>query len=197
MLKVGLTGNMGCGKSTVARMFKELSLYVFDADEIIKGFYEERGEVYRKLVEAFGDSILDSEGNIDRKKLSSVVFMDREKLRLLENITHRALYEKLEKDFKKLPEDAVVIVEATLLIEKGTYKDYDKLIVVYAPYEICKRRAVLKGFSEEDFERRWAHQMPIEEKLKYADLIIDNSGSIEETKEQVKRVYQELKLSAK
>ncbi len=197
MLKVGLTGNLGCGKSTVAKMFKELSLYVFDADEIIRGFYEEKGEVYRKLVEAFGDSILDSEGNIDRKKLSSVVFMDREKLRLLENITHRALYEKLEKDFKRLPEDAVVIVEATLLIEKGTYKDYDKLIVVYAPYEICKRRAILKGISEEDFERRWAHQMPIEEKLKYADFIIDNSGSIEETKEQVKRVYQELKLSAK
>ncbi len=197
MLKVGLTGNLGCGKSTVAKMFKELSLYVFDADEIIRGFYEEKGEVYRKLVEAFGDSILDSEGNIDRKKLSSVVFMDREKLRLLENITHRALYEKLEKDFKRLPEDTVVIVEATLLIEKGTYKDYDKLIVVYAPYEICKRRAILKGISEEDFERRWAHQMPIEEKLKYADFIIDNSGSIEETKEQVKRVYQELKLSAK
>ncbi len=197
MLKVGLTGNLGCGKSTVAKMFKELSLYVFDADEIIRGFYEEKGEVYRKLVEAFGDSILDSEGNIDRKKLSSVVFMDREKLRLLENITHRALYEKLEKDFKRLPEDTVVIVEATLLIEKGTYKDYDKLIVVYAPYEICKRRAILTGISEEDFERRWAHQMPIEEKLKYADFIIDNSGSIEETKEQVKRVYQELKLSAK
>ncbi|MFN3814407.1 MAG: dephospho-CoA kinase, partial [Aquificaceae bacterium] len=116
---------------------------------------------------------------------------------LLEDITHRALYKKLEEDLKKLPKDALVIVEATLLIEKGTYKDYDKLIVVYAPYEVCKRRAMLKGISEEDFERRWANQMPMEEKLRYADFVIDNSGSIEDTKEQVNKVYQELRLSAR
>jgi len=189
MLKVGLTGNIGCGKSTVASIFKSLGAYVFDADKIVRGFYEEKGEVYKKVVEAFGREILDQEGNIDRKKLADLVFGDREKLRILEEITHEALYERLKEEFKKLPEDALVLVEASLLIEKGSYKDYDKLIVVYAPYEVCKERAIKAGFSEEDFERRWRLQLPPEEKVKYAHYVIDNSGSLEDTIRQVKEVY--------
>lgn len=192
MLKVGLTGNIGCGKSTVARMFKELGAYTFDADAIIRGFYQEKGEVYRKVVEAFGEGILDKEGNIDRKKLADLVFSDINKLRLLESITHRALYERLEEEFRRLPQDAIAIVEASLLVEKGTYKNYDRLIVVYAPYEVCKERAIKSGFSSEDFERRWKNQMPPEEKLKYADFVIDNSESLEDTQKQVKKVYREL-----
>lgn len=192
MLKVGLTGNIGCGKSTVARMFKELGAYTFDADAIIRGFYQEKGEVYRKVVEAFGEGILDKEGNIDRKKLADLVFSDINKLRLLESITHKALYERLEEEFRRLPQDAIAIVEASLLVEKGTYKNYDRLIVVYAPYEVCKERAIKSGFSSEDFERRWKNQMPPEEKLKYADFVIDNSESLEDTQKQVKKVYREL-----
>ncbi|ADO45356.1 dephospho-CoA kinase [Hydrogenobacter thermophilus TK-6] len=192
MLKVGLTGNIGCGKSTVARMFMELGAYTFDADAIIRTFYQEKGEVYRKVVEAFGEGILDKEGNIDRKKLADLVFLDINKLRLLESITHKALYERLEEEFRRLPQDAIAIVEASLLVEKGTYKNYDRLIVVYAPYEVCKERAIKSGFSSEDFERRWKNQMPPEEKLKYADFVIDNSGSLESTQKQVKKVYREL-----
>ncbi|MCS7284262.1 MAG: dephospho-CoA kinase [Hydrogenobacter thermophilus] len=192
MLKVGLTGNIGCGKSTVARMFMELGAYTFDADAIIRAFYQEKGEVYRKVVEAFGEGILDKEGNIDRKKLADLVFLDINKLRLLESITHKALYERLEEEFRRLPQDAIAIVEASLLVEKGTYKNYDRLIVVYAPYEVCKERAIKSGFSSEDFERRWKNQMPPEEKLKYADFVIDNSGSLESTQKQVKKVYREL-----
>ncbi|QWK19700.1 MAG: dephospho-CoA kinase [Hydrogenobacter thermophilus] len=191
MLKVGLTGNIGCGKSTVARMFKELGAYTFDADAIIRGFYQEKGEVYKKVVEAFGEGILDKEGNIDRKKLADLVFSDITKLRLLESITHKALYERLEEEFRRLPQDAIAIVEASLLVEKGTYKNYDRLIVVYAPYEVCKERAIKSGFSSEDFERRWKNQMPPEEKLKYADFVIDNSESLEDTQKQVKKVYSE------
>ncbi len=193
MLKVGLTGNIGCGKSTVARMLSELSCYVFDADQIIRGFYQERGEVYRKVVELFGDDILDSRGNIDRKKLAQRVFEDRQKLLLLEEITHSALYEHLDKAFKDLPPSAIAVVEATLLVEKGTYKNYDKLIVVYAPYQVCKERALKKGFSEEDFERRWKNQMPMEEKVRYADFVIDNSDGLEETRRQVMEVYSKLR----
>lgn len=192
MLKVGLTGNIGCGKSTVARTFMELGAYTFDADAIIRAFYQEKGEVYRKVVEAFGEGILDKEGNIDRKKLADLVFLDINKLRLLESITHKALYERLEEEFRRLPQDAIAIVEASLLVEKGTYKNYDRLIVVYAPYEVCKERAIKSGFSSEDFERRWKNQMPPEEKLKYADFVIDNSGSLESTQKQVKKVYREL-----
>jgi dephospho-CoA kinase len=192
MLKVGLTGNIGSGKSTVASMFKELGAYVFDADLIIKSFYEEKGEVYRKVLETFGKEVLDLMGNIDRKKLANIVFSDREKLKVLEDITHTALYKRLDEEFKNLPQNAIAIVEASLLVEKGTYKNYDRLIVVYAPYQVCKERALRSGFSEEDFERRWKHQMPPEEKVKYAHFVIDNSDGLEYTKRQVIKVYEEL-----
>ena len=84
-------------------------------------------------------------------------------------------------------------MEASLLVEKGSYKKFDKLVVVYAPYEVCKERALKRGLSPEDFERRWRLQMPIEKKVKFADYVIDNSGSLERTYEQVKKIYQKLK----
>ncbi len=191
-LKVGLTGNIGCGKSTVAKIFKELGAFTFDADKIIHSFYKKGHPVYEKVVSIFGKEILDDKGNIDRKKLADIVFRDKKKLEELEKITHKALYEYLEREFEKLPGNAIAIVEASLIIEKGTYKNYDKVIVVYAPFEVCKKRCIERGMTEEDFLRRWKNQMDIEEKKKYADYVIDNSGSLEETKKQVKKVYKEL-----
>ena len=193
MLKVGLTGNIGSGKSTVAKMFCQLSCYVYDADEIIKGFYTQRGEVYKEVVKIFGKGILDEKGDIDRKKLAYRVFSNREELKKLEEITHRALYEYLDEAFGKLPKDSIAIVEAALLVEKGTYKNYDRLIVVYAPYEVCKERSIKKGILEEDFQKRWDLQIPPEEKIKYAHFVIDNSDGLEETRKQVYRVYIKLK----
>lgn len=193
MKKIALTGNIGCGKSTVAKIFEELGAKVIDADEVIRSFYRKGHPIYSKVLEEFGEEILDSEGNIDRKKLADIVFNDREKLRKLEEITHRALYEELESFYRSLPEDSVVIVEASLLIEKGTYKNYDKTVVVYAPYEVCKERALKRGFSEEDFERRWRNQMDIEEKVKYADYVIDNSMDLERTREQVVEAFKRIK----
>ena len=193
MKRVGLTGNIGCGKSTVAQMFRQLGAYVVDADKLIHSFYKKGHPVFEKVVKVFGGEILDREGNIDRRKLADIVFKDEKKLRKLEEITHRALYEEVERITKTLPENSVFILEASLLVEKGTYKNYDKLIVVYAPYEVCKERALKRGMSEEDFERRWRKQLPVEEKLKYADYVIDNSGTMEETYRQVKRVYEEIK----
>ncbi len=193
MKKIALTGNIGCGKSTVASLFKKLGAFTVDADKLIHGFYRKGHPVHKKVVELFGESILDDAGNIDRKKLANIVFSDESKLRLLEKITHRELYKELDKIFSSLPEDAVVLVEASLLIEKGTYKNYDKTIVVYAPYEVCLERALKKGFAEEDFKRRWEKQMPIEEKVKFADFVIDNSGPLEDTERQVKEVYKLIK----
>lgn len=187
MLKIALTGNLASGKSTVARLFKEAGFYVFDADKIIRQFYEERGEVYKKVVEAFGRYILDEAGSVDRKKLADLVFEDKEKLKLLEDITHKTLYKKLEEEFKRLPPCGVAVIEASLLIEKGTYKNYHATLLVYATYEVCKSRAIKAGYSPEDFERRWKYQMPPEEKLRYANFIIDNRGS---SKDLEKRVFE-------
>ncbi|RMH04247.1 MAG: dephospho-CoA kinase [Aquificota bacterium] len=193
MLRVGLTGNIGSGKSTVGKFLKECGFYLFDADSIIKSFYEEKGEVYKKVVSVFGKEVLDSQGNIDRKKLAHIVFSDKEKLKVLEDITHSALYERLEEEFKKLPPKSVAVVEATLIVEKGTMDKYHALVVVYAPYEVCKARALMAGYTDEDFERRWKNQMPPEEKLRYGDFLIDNTKDIQSLKSRVNQICSVLK----
>jgi len=191
--RIGLTGNLGSGKSTVAQMFGKLGAYVYDADKIIHSFYRKGHPVYEKVVDRFGDRILNDEGTVDRSKLARIVFSSDEDLAFLEELTHSHLYRYLEKEFSELPGDAIAIVEASLLVEKGTYRNYDGLVVVYTPLEICLKRAVEKGMSPEDAERRLRHQLPPEEKVKVADWVIDNSGSLEETRRQVERVYEEIK----
>ncbi len=193
MKRIGLTGNLGCGKSTVAKLFKELGAVVYDADRIIHGFYKKGHPVYQNVIEHFGEGILDTEGNIDRSKLAEIVFANREELSFLEQLTHTHLYKFLDEEFSKLPEDAVAIVEASLLIEKGTYKNYDGLVVVYAPLEVCLERAVGKGMSREEAKRRLSHQLPPEEKLKVADWVIDNTGNLKETKKQVIEVFEQIR----
>ena len=185
MLKIALTGNIGSGKSTVAKIFKECGFYVYDADKIIKDFYQERGEVYKEVVKVFGGGILSEDGGIDRQRLADVVFKDKQKLELLESITHSALYRKLEEEFSKLPKKTVAIVEASLVLEKKSQDRYHFVVLVYAPYEVCKLRAIKKGIKEQDFQRRWINQMDPKEKLKKANYIIDNSQDIEKTKERV------------
>ena len=193
MKRIALTGNLGSGKSTVGRMLEDLGGVVIDADRIIHSFYKKGHPVLSEVVDLLGEEILDEEGNGDRKKIASVVFRDPEKLKGLEEITHRALYEELERIYAGLPEDSIVFIEAALLIEKGTYKNYDRTVVVYAPYEVCRDRALRKGMSEEEFESRWRFQMPPEEKVKVADYVIDNSGSLEETRRQVREVFEAIR----
>ncbi|WP_448583622.1 dephospho-CoA kinase [Thermocrinis sp.] len=188
MLKIALTGNIGSGKSTVAKLFEDCGFYVYDADRIIKDFYKEKGEVYKRIVEVFGQEVLSEDGNIDTKKLADIVFSDKEKLSILENITHSALYGRLEEIFKTLPKDAVAIVEASLVLEKKSKGRYDFVVLVYAPYEVCKLRSLAKGMTQEDFERRWKNQMSPEEKLRLADYIVDNSKDLERTKERIKEL---------
>jgi len=189
--KIALTGNIGCGKSTVGEILRELGAFVVDADKLIHSFYRKGHPVYEKVLSIFGKAVLNEEGEIDRKKLATIVFGDTQKLRKLEEITHKALYEELERLYEKAG-GKLFVVEASLVIEKGNKDKFDKVVVVYAPYEVCKERAKRRGFSEEDFERRWRLQLPPEEKIKHGDYVIDNSRSLEETKKQVIELYRKL-----
>ena len=193
LLRVGLTGNLGSGKSTVLNFFRELGAITYDADKVIHSLYRRGTETYMEVVKAFGEGILKGDGQIDRKKLAEIVFRDKAKLRKLEEISHRALYNYLEGEFKKIGE-GIVVVEATLLMEKGSCRRFDFCLLVYAPKELCKERALKKGYTEEEFERRWSFQFEPQKKKKLAHFIIDNSNSLEETRRRTREVFRSLKL---
>ncbi len=193
MKRIGLTGNLGCGKSTVASMFRNLGALVVDADDIIRSFYKKESPIFKSLIKLLGNEVIGEEGNIDRKKVADKVFTNEIMLRELERLTHEEFYRKLEAIESKNRNEDILIVEASLIFEKGSEKRYDKIIVVYAPKEVCRERAIKKGISLEDFERRIRFQMDIEEKKQKADYIVDNSNGLDYTKRQVLKLYNLLK----
>ncbi len=194
MKKIGLTGSIGTGKSTVAKMFQELGAYVIDADKIVHELLK-REDVKEKIKEAFGD-VFDNKGEVDRKKLASIVFNNPEKKKVLENILHPLVFQEINRFFKEIEEKdphAVAIAEVPLMIETGSYKNYDKIIVVYAPEELQLKRLLEKGMSKEEAIKRIKSQMPIDEKVKYADIVIENTSTLEDLRKKVKEVYKKLK----
>ncbi|MCS7083923.1 MAG: dephospho-CoA kinase [Aquificaceae bacterium] len=194
MLKLGLTGNIASGKSTVGKLFQRLGAYYFDADEIIKSLYRKDQELYAKVLKHFGSTILDERGEIDRRILANLVFSDIAKLKTLEELTHAALYEYLSAQFLKIPKNAIAIVEATLLIEKGTYRHYDAIILVYSKFEDCLKRGIMRGMTPEDFFRRWRHQLSPDIKTRFAHFIIKNNSSERELLRRAEEVFNTFKL---
>ncbi len=194
MKKIGLTGSIGTGKSTVAKIFQELGAYVIDADKIVHELLK-RDDVKEKIREAFGD-VFDSKGEVDRKKLASIVFNNPEKKKVLESILHPLVFQEINRFFKEVEEkdpEAVAIAEVPLMIETGSYKNYDKIIVVYAPEELQLKRLLEKGMSKEEAIKRIKSQMPIDEKVKYADIVIENTSTLEDLRKKVEEVYKKLK----
>ena len=194
MKKIGLTGSIGTGKSTVAKIFQEFGAYVIDADKIVHELLK-RKDVKEKIREAFGD-VFDSKGEVDRKKLASIVFNNPEKKKILENILHPLVFQEINRFFKEVEKKdpkAVAIAEVPLMIETGSYKNYDKIIVVYAPEELQLKRLLEKGMSKEEAIKRIKSQMPIDEKVKYADIVIENTSTLEDLRKKVEEVYKKLK----
>lgn len=197
MLKVGLTGSIGTGKTTVLDIFRELGAYVIDADSIVHQLLE-REDIKRKIAKEFGN-VFNAEGKIDRKKVADIVFSDKEKKKKLEEIIHPEVFKQINRFFeevKKKDPHGVAIAEVPLMIETGSYKNYDIIIVVYASEKVQLERLTKKGLSREDALRRIKAQMPIEEKVKYADIVIENTGSIQKLKKEVKKIYEVLKTIA-
>jgi len=204
VVRVGLTGGIACGKSTVAGIFAELGANIVDADAIVHELYRPGEEVYQELIKRFGREILMPDGGIDRGKLANAAF-DGGRVAELNQIVHPAVLRRQEqwmRDAGTQDPNAIVIVEATLILEAGARDRFDKIVVVTcAPEQKTQRLARRAGLSETaaraEVERRTKAQFSDEEKARRADFVIDNSGPIEATRRQVQNVFRELKTFAK
>ena len=197
MIYLGLTGNIACGKSSVAALFEKLGCYSIDADELSRKVMSKGEKAYEQIVEAFGESVLKENGELDRPLIKRIVFNDETERKTLESIVHPAILEaeqKLAGEIKGKDNKAIIITQAALSVEAGTYKRFDTLIVVYAD-EKCQLERLLKrdGINRDIAEKMIASQMHYEEKVKFADFIIDNSGSLESLENEVNRVYSDIK----
>ena len=196
MLRVGLTGSIAVGKSHVLSVLKELGCETFDADKIAHTMMEPGREAYQDVVREFGNSVVASDGSIDRAKLGAIVFADATRRKRLNEIVHPRVIEeqdRLLRESEARNPDTIVIVDAALMIESGGYKRFDKIIVVYCDRAIQIERLMRRNsITREDAERRVAAQMPSEEKRRYGDYEIDTSGPFEETRKRVIEVYDRL-----
>lgn len=200
MIRVGLTGGIASGKTTVARMLEERGCHVLFADQIAHDLMAPGRPAHGEIVEAFGRQVLTAEGAIDRGRLGAIVFADRSRLERLNAILHPRVVVESERELDQWGKDnprGLAVVEAALLIEVGYHTRFDKLIVTWCRPEQQLERLVQKtGLSEEKAKERLAAQMPPEQKRRLADYEIDCSGSLEATEAQVERVYQELRSLA-
>jgi dephospho-CoA kinase len=200
MLRVGLTGGFASGKSFVGHALAEMGCLLVKADEIGHLVLEPAGEAYYAVIEEFGRDILDANASIDRRVLAGRVFGQPERLAKLNALVHppvRARIEKLLAEFAERDPDGIVIIEAAILIETGTYRGYDRLILVVCGKEQQIKRAMARDHLErEEVVDRLSRQMPLAEKVKYADYVIDTSGTKESTIQQTREVYALLRRDA-
>jgi dephospho-CoA kinase len=195
MLRIGLTGGIASGKSTVASMLRDLDCPVLAADALGHELLEPGQTAYAEVVREFGIDILDSYGNVDRTALGEIVFADEERRETLNSILHPRIREIIEKWFAALDQPGgpeLAIVEAALIIEAGFNQNLDKLIVCWCRRAQQVERLLERGLTEEQALQRIAAQMPMEEKRSLADETIDCSGTLEETERAVEVVVKRL-----
>lgn len=177
MLKIGITGGIGSGKTTVCRIFELLGAKVYYADLSGKYLLQHNPSVIEKIKKLFGNDIYDVKGNLDRGKLAGIVFKDKEKLKALEAIVHPAVKQDFEDWLTENKKETFILKEAALLFEAGSYKDLDKIIVVAAPQEIRAARVVKRdSTSLQSVLERMENQWPEEKKIEMADFILHNDN---------------------
>lgn len=202
MLRVGLTGGIACGKSTVAEMLVRRGAHYLPADTLAHQLYAPGAVVYDEVVRRFGRQILNDDGSVNRTRLAQVVFPNR--IAELNAIVHPAVIDAQNHwmvDIERKGPHGIAVVEAALLLEAGAQKDFDKVIVVTCPIEqkverFARRSAVSSEAARAEVDRRSAAQMSDEDKARHADYVIENRGSIAELEEQVEWVWRELQSIA-
>jgi len=200
MLRVGLTGSIAVGKSFVSSVLAGLGCHVLDADQTAREVVAPESAGLRAIVEAFGGATLQPDGTLDRAKLGAIVFNDETKRARLNSILHplitAAQDEWLRRSAKQDPR-GVAVVDAALMIETGSYKRFDKLIVVHCRPELQLERLLKRdGLTVDEAARRMSSQMPQEEKKRFADYLIDTSAGFDEVRKQTTAVYEHLKALA-
>jgi dephospho-CoA kinase len=197
-LIVGLTGGIVSGKSTVALMFKDLGAKIVDADKLGHSVILPHRPAWKKIVKIFGKDILQNDLIIDRKKLGKIVFANQSLLKKLNEITHPEIIKIIKKEIdsaknKTHNQQKILIIDAALIYEAKIDRLMDKVIVVYIDEgEQIKRLIKRNNLSKDEVSRRIKSQMPIKEKIKIADYVIDNSNSLDETKKQVEKIWKNL-----
>jgi len=190
----GLTGGIATGKTTVANFFREKGVYVIDADLIAREVVKKGMPAWKMIKDEFGSEILKEDGELDRKKLGSIVFSSNEKIQKLNSIVHPFVRERMMEEIEKaISMERDVLLDIPLLFENGVHQWLRPVILVYAPVEVQIERLMKRdGLTRKECEERIRAQMSIEEKKKLADYIIDNSGEISKTKKQVEEVYEKI-----
>ncbi len=195
MIRVGVTGGIATGKSTVARMFGARGAAVLDADELVRELQYPGMPVHDAIVEAFGTDILHDDGTIDRKSLGDLVFRDATLRRRLEAIVHPALVSAVEQRVVEFQTQGIPIcvVELPLLIEAESEHRYDWVVVVTATEEVqVKRLMADRGLTRDEALARIRSQMPLKEKVKRAHFVVENGGDLKETEGRVQEIYDAL-----
>jgi len=197
-LLVGLTGGIASGKSLACRIFRELGAHIVDADQLSREMVRPFSPAWKEIVETFGTDILGEDNEIDRSALAEVIFSDEKKRRLLEAILHPRIADETASrvaELEKKHPDGIIIVDAALMIEVEQHKNFERLVVVFVDEETQARRLMDRDLlGRADAYRRIEAQMPLTQKIEFADYVIDNNGSPEQTKKEVERVYGELEI---
>jgi len=197
MLRVGLTGGLASGKSFVGHALAELGCHLIEADKLGHEVMLPGAEAYDAIVREFGGEILEPDGQIDRQRLSALVWDRPERLEKLNSIVHPPVVAREERRMAEVAQSdprGIAVVEAAILVETGRYRKFDKLIVVTCTAEQQMERALKRGsYSKEEVLARLSRQLPLEEKVRVADYVIDTSGSKESTLQQVQTVYESLR----
>lgn len=197
MLRVGLTGSIGVGKTFVTGLLAELGCHTLDADELAREVVAPGSVALEKVVSAFSRNVLRDDGTLDRSKLGNIVFADSAKRQLLNSILHPYIIAEQDRRLREWEAEdpnGIGVVDAALMIESGGYRRFDKLIVVHCRPEVQLERLMQRNaLTRQQAEQRVSAQMGQDEKMKFADYLIDTSDGFESTRRQTEAVYEKLR----
>lgn len=190
-MKLGLTGGIGCGKSTVVGFFQEAGWYTIESDALVRELLAKDAEVQSRLRERWGGAVFGEAGLVDRKAVAARVFSDPEELKWLEKLLHPLVRERWETAVAGDPE-GLWLVEIPLLFEKRLETRFDLTVCVASPPDVVETRMVARDYTREEIAQRRERQMPLEEKIERADHLISNAGSLEFLKRQTTRLIEQI-----